>query len=72
MQQPGAKHELELTDFNECGSGYGALCFHESGSSSCVLSFAHINVFNCLGVPQVEWKMNYNKYTKVKQYTKIF
>jgi len=33
-------------------------------------SFSHINIFNCLGAPQVEWKINYTKYTKLKEYTK--
>ena len=30
--------------------------FHGYSSSCC--SFSHINIFNCLGVPQLEWKMN--------------
>jgi len=33
------------------------LFFHGSSSSFC--SFSHINIFNYLGVPQVEWKMHY-------------
>ena len=38
--------------------------FHGSGSSSGFCSSSHINIFNWLGVPQVEWKMKYIKYTK--------
>jgi len=44
--------------FHECGSGSGARFFHGSGSSSGFCSFLHINIFNCLGVPQVEWEIN--------------
>jgi len=58
--------------FHECGSVSGALIFQASGFSSVFCSFSHINIFNCLGVPQVEWKMNYNKYTKLKEYTTLF
>jgi len=28
--------------------------------------------FNCLGVPQVELKIDYIKYTKLREYTKVF
>jgi len=49
-------------------AGYGALVFQSSG----FCSFSHINIFSCLGVPQVEWKMNYIKYTKLREYTKLF
>jgi len=58
--------------FHGSGSSSGALGFHGSGSSSWVCSFSHINVFNCLGVLQVEWNMNYNKHRKVKEYAKLF
>jgi len=58
--------------FHECDSVSGSLIFQASGSSSVFCSFSHINIFNCLGVHQVEWKMNYNKYTKLKEYTKLF
>jgi len=35
--------------------------FHEHGSGSSFCSLSHINIFNCLCVPQIEWKMNYAK-----------
>jgi len=31
-------------------------------------SFLHINIFNCVGAPQVDWKMKYIQYTKQKEY----
>jgi len=34
-------------------------------------SFSHINIFNSLGVPQVEWKISYNKYTKLRECAKF-
>jgi len=37
------------------------LFFHGSGSTSGFCFFSHINIFNCLCVPQVEWKMKYKK-----------
>jgi len=46
--------------------------FHGSGSSFGFCSFSHINIFICLRVPQVEWKINYIKYTKLSEYTKLF
>jgi len=46
--------------------------FHDSGSSSGFCLFSHINIFNCLGVPQVEWKMNDIKYRELSEYTKLF
>jgi len=62
------------------GSSSGALGFHECiaqlsfskhGSGSGFCSFLYIHVFNCLGVPQVEWEMKYIKYTKLKEYRKL-
>jgi len=47
--------------FHGFSSGSEALFFHGSGSSSGLCAFLHINIFNCLGVPQVEWKMKYMK-----------
>jgi len=41
------------------------------GSISGFCSFSQINSFNCFRVPQVEWKMNYIKYTKLNEYTKL-
>jgi len=58
--------------FHECASGSGALIFHGSDSISGFCSFLHINIFSCLGVPQVESKVNYIKCTKVREYTKPF
>jgi len=46
--------------------------FHGSDSSFGFCSFSQINIFDCLRVPQVEWKMNYIKYTKLNEYTKLF
>jgi len=34
--------------------------------------FYYCDVFNCLGVPQVPWKINYIKYKKLKEYPKLF
>jgi len=60
---------LRSSSFHENGSGScsgafgfyqcrsGALFFRGSGFDS----FSQINIFNCRGVPQVEWKMNYSK-----------
>jgi len=31
-----------------------------------------MNIFICFGVPQVEWIMNYIKYTKLREYIKLF
>jgi len=55
--------------FHECGSSSRAVFFN-GGSSFCL--FSQINIFNCLGVPQVESKMNQIKYTKLSEYTKLF
>jgi len=38
--------------FLACGSGSSASLFHYWGSGFC--SFSQINIFKCLGVPQVE------------------
>jgi len=57
---------------HERGSGSGAVFFHDSGSSSGFDSFSHINTLNCLGVPQVEWKINEIKYSKPGENTKHF
>jgi len=56
---------------HECGFGSGAPIFYGFGSvsSSVFYSFSQINIFNCLGVPQVDWKMNYIKYTKLREYS---
>jgi len=40
------------------------------GSSFC--SFSQINIINCFGVPEVALKMNYIKYTKLREHTKLF
>jgi len=45
---------------------------HGSDSSFGFCSFSQINIFICLRVPQVEWKMNDIKYTKLREYTKLF
>jgi len=45
--------------FHEHGSGSGIRSSILSYPGSGVCSFLHINIFNCLGVPQVEWKMKY-------------
>jgi len=42
--------------------------FHGSG----FCSFSRINIFSCLGVRRVARKMNYIKYTKLREYTKLF
>ena len=42
------------------------------GSNSRFCSISHISIFNCFGVSRVEWKMNYIKYTKRKEYNKLF
>jgi len=62
--------QLRSSSFLEHGSvsSSGALFFH--GSDFC--SFSHINIFGCLGVPQVKWKMNYTKCTKLRKHTKLF
>ena len=49
---------LRSSPFSQHGSG--------SGSSSDFCLFLYINVFNCLCVPQVEWKMKYIKCAKLK------
>ena len=36
------------------------------------LLFVFTHVFNPLGVPQLEWKMNSIKCTKLREYTKLF
>jgi len=61
------EHGFGALGFHECGSSSGALFFHGSG----FCSFSHISSFNCLGVPQLEWKMNCIKYTKPREYTKL-
>jgi len=67
---------LRSSSFHEHGSGSssGAVGFHEcgSGSRSGFCSFSHISIFIYLGVSQVERKMNYIKYTKLREYTKLF
>jgi len=30
-----------------------------------------INIFNCVDVPQAEWKIKNIKYTKLREYTKL-
>jgi len=48
--------ELSPSKFNEPGVAPELSLFYCSGPSFC--SFSHINIFSCLGVPQVEWKRN--------------
>ena len=52
--------------------GFHESLFHGSGSSSGFCSFSQINIFDCLGVPQVKWKMSDIKYTKLREYIKLF
>ena len=62
------EHGSRTCGFHDCGSNSRALFFH--GSSFC--SFSQINIFNCLGVPQIEWKMNYNQVHKTKRTHQTF
>jgi len=45
---------------------------HGFGSGSGFYSFWLIISFKCIGVPEVEWKMNYTKYIKLREYAKLF
>jgi len=45
---------------------------HGSGYSSGFCSFSHINIFNCRGVPQVEWKMKLYQAHKTKNIPNFF
>jgi len=61
----------QLLVFMNVASAPALFSQHGSGSSSGFCSFLHINIFNCLGAPQVEWRMKYIKSTKLKEYTKL-
>ena len=55
VHERGSGSRSGAVTFHEWDSGSRALFFH--GSSSGFFSFSHINIFNCLFVPQVEWKI---------------
>jgi len=50
---------LLRSSFHEHGSSSGGRGLHDCGSGFCL--FSHFIIFNCRGVPQIEWEMNYIK-----------